>query len=218
MLFTPWYRRLTTGSPTRSRRPGSRPTRSRRSVLPRLELMEDRKLLSTFPVTSLSDRPVSLAARQKSHRSGGPRRQRVPAIADKDILIIVGNGETSERSTTAGAPSRPARSRELSRNDPGKPDAAGRDGRGPPIQLLSIISSRVATSVGQGRFPAPGACVPGPTSTHVVPQATMGANTSAMRAGFWMPCWFIHESAVSICARPWSPPRISPSRRRDDAA
>ena len=40
---------------TRSRRPGSRPTRSRRSVLPRLEVMEDRKLLSTFPVTSLSD-------------------------------------------------------------------------------------------------------------------------------------------------------------------
>ena len=55
MLFAPWYLRLSTGSPTPSRRPKSRPTRSRRSVLPRLELMDDRKLLSTFTVTSLSD-------------------------------------------------------------------------------------------------------------------------------------------------------------------
>ena len=55
MLFAPWYRRLTTGSPTRSRRRGSRRSLSRRSVLPRLEVMEDRKLLSTFTVTSLSD-------------------------------------------------------------------------------------------------------------------------------------------------------------------
>src|SRR5271168_5291903 len=55
MLFAPWYLRLSTGSPTRSRRPGSRRSRSRRSVLPRLEVMEDRKLLSTFTVKNLSD-------------------------------------------------------------------------------------------------------------------------------------------------------------------
>ena len=55
MLFTSWYRRLTTGSPTRSRRPRSRRTLSRRSVLPRLEVMEDRKLLSTFMVKNLND-------------------------------------------------------------------------------------------------------------------------------------------------------------------
>jgi len=51
-----------------------------------------------------------------------------------------------------------------------------------------------------------------------VPQATTGANTSAMRAGFRMPCWFIQESALSNCARPSSPPRISPRRRREAAA
>jgi hypothetical protein len=49
-------------------------------------------------------------------------------------------------------------------------------------------------------------------------QITTGANTSAMRAGFWMPCCLIQESALSICARPSSPPRISPRRRRDAAA
>ena len=54
-MFAPWYRRSLTGSPTPSRRPGSRLTRSRRSVLPRLEVMEDRKLLSTFVVSSLGD-------------------------------------------------------------------------------------------------------------------------------------------------------------------
>jgi len=55
MLFASWLRRLTTGSPTRSRRPGLRPTLSRRWVLPRLEALEDRRLLSTFPVTNLHD-------------------------------------------------------------------------------------------------------------------------------------------------------------------
>ncbi len=55
MLFTPWHRRLTTGPPTQSRRPRSRRTHSRRSVLPRLEMMEDRRLLSTFMVKNLND-------------------------------------------------------------------------------------------------------------------------------------------------------------------
>ncbi len=55
MLFAPWYLRLSTGSSTRSRRPRSRSTLSRRSVLPRLEVMEDRKLLSTFTVGNLND-------------------------------------------------------------------------------------------------------------------------------------------------------------------
>ncbi len=54
MFFAPWYLRLSTGSPTRSRRPGSIRSRSRRSVLPRLEVMEDRKLLSTFTVKNLN--------------------------------------------------------------------------------------------------------------------------------------------------------------------
>jgi hypothetical protein len=39
--------------------PWIEPTRSWRSVLPRLELMEDRKLLSTFVVTSLVDSLLS---------------------------------------------------------------------------------------------------------------------------------------------------------------
>ncbi|MFI5458684.1 MAG: beta strand repeat-containing protein [Isosphaerales bacterium] len=55
MLSASWFRRLTTGSPTRSRRPGRRPTLSRRSVLPRLEALEVRSLLSTFTVTNLLD-------------------------------------------------------------------------------------------------------------------------------------------------------------------
>jgi hypothetical protein len=55
MLFTPWYQWLATGPPIRSRRPGSRRSLSRRSVLPRLEVMEDRRLLSTFMVRNLND-------------------------------------------------------------------------------------------------------------------------------------------------------------------
>jgi hypothetical protein len=55
MLIASWIRKLSTGSPTRSRRPRSRPTLSRRTVLPRLEVMEDRKLLSTFTVKNLND-------------------------------------------------------------------------------------------------------------------------------------------------------------------
>ncbi|HLN26282.1 MAG TPA: hypothetical protein VK395_00905 [Gemmataceae bacterium] len=55
MLFASWLQRLTTGSPTRSRRPRPRPTLARRSLLPRLEALEDRSLLSTFPVTNLHD-------------------------------------------------------------------------------------------------------------------------------------------------------------------
>jgi tetratricopeptide (TPR) repeat protein len=49
-------------------------------------------------------------------------------------------------------------------------------------------------------------------------QIPTGANTSAIRAGFWMPCCLIQESALSTCAPPSSPPRISPRRRRDAAA
>ncbi len=55
MLSASWFRRLTMGSPTRARRPRPRRTHSRRSVLPRLEGLEDRKLLSTFMVTNLND-------------------------------------------------------------------------------------------------------------------------------------------------------------------
>jgi hypothetical protein len=55
MMSTHWYLRLTTGSPTRSRRPGSRRSLSRRSVKPRLEGLEDRRLLSTFMVRNLND-------------------------------------------------------------------------------------------------------------------------------------------------------------------
>ena len=60
--------------------------------------------------------------------------------------------------------------------------------------------------------------IPGPARPLTVPQATTGANTSAMRAGFRMPCCFIQESALSNWARPSSPPRISPRRRREAAA
>ena len=63
VLLTPWYLRLTTGSPTRSRRPRSGRSLSRRSVLPRLEGLEDRSLLSTFMVANLNDSgPHSLRA------------------------------------------------------------------------------------------------------------------------------------------------------------
>jgi hypothetical protein len=55
MLFESWLGRLTTGSATRSRRPRTRPTLSRRSVLPRLEVLEDRSLPSTFTVANLHD-------------------------------------------------------------------------------------------------------------------------------------------------------------------
>ncbi|MGH7171999.1 MAG: hypothetical protein ACRELG_17125, partial [Gemmataceae bacterium] len=55
MLFASWLRRLTMGSLTRSRRRGARPTLSRRSVAPRLEVLEDRTLPSTFLVTNLND-------------------------------------------------------------------------------------------------------------------------------------------------------------------
>src|SRR5271157_5407595 len=53
MLFASWFRRLTTGSPTRPRRRGSKPTLWRRSVLLRLEVLEDRTVPST--VTNLFD-------------------------------------------------------------------------------------------------------------------------------------------------------------------
>ena len=59
MLFESWFRRLTTGFSTRSRHKGSRPTLSRRSVLPRLEVLEDRSLPSTYTVTNLLDGPGS---------------------------------------------------------------------------------------------------------------------------------------------------------------
>ncbi len=55
MLFASWLRRLTTGSPTRSRRRVPRPTPTRRSILPRLEVLEDRSLPSTFTVMNLND-------------------------------------------------------------------------------------------------------------------------------------------------------------------
>src|SRR5262249_14833366 len=55
MLFASWSRRLTTRSLTRSRRPGPRPTLSRRSALPRLEVLEDRSLPGTFTVANLLD-------------------------------------------------------------------------------------------------------------------------------------------------------------------
>jgi Right handed beta helix region len=55
MLSASSFRRLTTGSPTRSRRPRSRPTLSRRALLPQLEGLEGRSLLSTFTVTNLLD-------------------------------------------------------------------------------------------------------------------------------------------------------------------
>ncbi|HEV3082951.1 MAG TPA: hypothetical protein VGY66_24410, partial [Gemmataceae bacterium] len=57
MLFASWLRRLTMGSATRSRRRGSSPPLSRRSVLPRLDVLEDRSLPSTFTVTNLLDGP-----------------------------------------------------------------------------------------------------------------------------------------------------------------
>jgi hypothetical protein len=63
MLLALWFRRLTPGSPTASRRRGSRPALSRRSVLPRLEVLEDRSLPSTFTVMNLNnDGPNSLRA------------------------------------------------------------------------------------------------------------------------------------------------------------
>ena len=63
MLSASWFRRLTTGSPTRSRRPRSRRTHSRRSVPPWLEVMEDRTVLSPLIVTSSADSgPGSLRA------------------------------------------------------------------------------------------------------------------------------------------------------------
>ena len=55
MLIASWVRRLPAGSSTRSRRPRSRPALARRAVLPHLEGLETRNLLSTFPVTSLAD-------------------------------------------------------------------------------------------------------------------------------------------------------------------
>ncbi len=55
MMSAFWFRQLATGSPTRSRRPGSRTATSRRSVLPRLEGLEDRSLLSPLTVSNLFD-------------------------------------------------------------------------------------------------------------------------------------------------------------------
>ena len=63
MLFSSGFRRLTSNSSTQARRPVSGRTRSRRSVLPRLEGLEGRSLLSTFTVSSLADSgPHSLRA------------------------------------------------------------------------------------------------------------------------------------------------------------
>src|SRR5580704_7824562 len=55
MLFASWFRRLTTASPIRSQRCGSRPTLAPRSVLPHMEVLEDRSLPSTLTVTNLFD-------------------------------------------------------------------------------------------------------------------------------------------------------------------
>jgi len=55
MLFASWFQGWTKGFAVRPRRRGSRPTLSRRSLLPRLEVLEDRSLPSTFPVTNLFD-------------------------------------------------------------------------------------------------------------------------------------------------------------------
>ncbi len=55
MLSASWFRRLATSPANRSRRPGSRHTLSRRSILPRLEGLEDRRLLSTFMVMNTND-------------------------------------------------------------------------------------------------------------------------------------------------------------------
>ncbi len=55
MLLASLFQRLTA---TRSRRRGSGPALSRRSVLPRLQVLEDRSLPSTYPVTNLLDGPA----------------------------------------------------------------------------------------------------------------------------------------------------------------
>jgi hypothetical protein len=85
-----------------------------------------------------------------------------------------------------------------------------------PTTGFHIRSRRIERA--EGPFFRPVCPIPGPASTHAVSQVTAGANTSAMLAGLLMPCWFIQESAFSSCARPISPSRISPSRRRDAAA
>ncbi len=55
MMFGPSLQRLTTVSLRRSRRRGPGPTLSRRSFLPRLEVLEDRSLPSTLMVANLHD-------------------------------------------------------------------------------------------------------------------------------------------------------------------
>ena len=79
MLFASWLRRLATGSPTRSRRRGQRPKHSRRSVLPRLEVLEDRSLPSTLMVTNLSDTGVS---------GDGSLRGEILAASSGDTIVF----------------------------------------------------------------------------------------------------------------------------------
>ncbi len=55
MWFGSSHQRVTTGARPRSRRRASRPTPARRPVLPHLEALEGRSLLSTFTVTNLLD-------------------------------------------------------------------------------------------------------------------------------------------------------------------
>ena len=107
MLSASWFRRLTTGSPTRSRRPGSRRSLSRRSVLPLLEVMEVRCLLSTIVVNNPTDTPVvgEIDLRQaivQANTNGGAETITFDKTVFKTPQTITLTGGQLELSDTTG--------------------------------------------------------------------------------------------------------------------
>ncbi len=102
MFFAPWYRRLTTGPPTRSRRPGSRPTFSRRSLLPRLEGLEGRSLLSTLTVTSVSDSGAGSLRSTIAAASSGDTIVFAKSLSDQTIVLTSGELAITENLAIEG--------------------------------------------------------------------------------------------------------------------
>jgi hypothetical protein len=89
MLFASWLRRLTTGSPTRSPRPVAGPT-ARLSVLPRLEVLEDRTVPSTLTV-------------QNNFDSGpGSLRATIAAAHNGDTIVFANNLDNKTITLTSG--------------------------------------------------------------------------------------------------------------------
>jgi hypothetical protein len=94
MLFESWIRQLTTGSATPSRCRGARLTLSRRSILPHLEVLEDRSLPSTLTVTSISDTGVS---------GDGSLRGEIAAAHSGDTIVFANNLHNKTITLTSGA-------------------------------------------------------------------------------------------------------------------